>query len=223
MGKLIVFEGTDGSGKSTQFSLLTKRLQAIGKDFRTMVFPQYSEQSSALIRMYLGGEFGTRPTDVNAYAASTFYAVDRFASYRKVWKKYYEEGGLMLSDRYTTSNAVHQASKMPPEERSDFFGWLYDFEYTKMELPKPDLVIYLDVPTELTGQLMRKRESETNTNADIHEQHLDYLRLCRSTGLEAAKYYGWNMIHCAKDGKMRSIEDIHNEIFTLVMKCLEEE
>ncbi len=223
MGKLIVFEGTDGSGKSTQFSLLTKRLQAIGKEFRTMVFPQYSEQSSALIRMYLGGEFGTRPTDVNSYAASTFYAVDRFASYRKVWKKYYEEGGLMLSDRYTTSNAVHQASKVVPEEREAFFHWLYDFEYEKMELPKPDLVIYLDVPTELTGQLMRKREAETKTNADIHEQHLDYLRLCRSTGLEAAECYGWNRIHCAKDGKMRSIEDIHNEIFALVMKCLEEE
>lgn len=129
----------------------------------------------------------------------------------------------MLSDRYTTSNAVHQASKVEPQEREAFFRWLYEFEFEKMELPKPDLVIYLDVPTELTGQLMRKREEETNTNADIHEQHMDYLRLCRSTGLEAAKYYGWNMIHCAKDGKMRSIEEIHNEIFALVQACLEEE
>ncbi len=222
MGKLIVFEGTDGSGKSTQFSLLTKRLQAIGTEFRTMVFPQYSEPSSALIRMYLGGEFGTRPSDVNAYAASTFYAVDRFAAYRKVWGQYYKEGGVMLSDRYTTSNAVHQGSKVPEEERKAFLEWLYDFEYGKMELPKPDLVIYLDVPTELTGQLMRKREAATNTNADIHEQHMDYLKLCRSTGLEAAEFYGWNIIHCAKDGKMRSIEDIHNEIFALVQSCLEE-
>ena len=222
MGKLIVFEGTDGSGKSTQFALLTKRLQAIGKEFRTMVFPQYSEPSSSLIRMYLGGEFGSRPSDVNAYAASTFYAVDRFASYRKVWGQYYKDGGIMLSDRYTTSNAVHQGSKIEGEERKDFFAWLYDFEYGKMELPKPDLVIYLDVPTELTGQLMRKREAATNTNADIHEQHMDYLKLCRSTGLEAAEFYGWNIIHCAKDGKMRSIEDIHNEIFALVQSCLEE-
>ncbi len=222
MGKLIVFEGTDGSGKSTQFSLLTKRLQAIGREFRTMVFPQYSEPSSALIRMYLGGEFGTRPSDVNAYAASTFYAVDRFAAYRKVWGQYYKEGGVMLSDRYTTSNAVHQGSKVPEEERKDFFRWLYDFEYGKMELPKPDLVIYLDVPTELTGQLMRKREAATNTNADIHEQHMDYLKLCRSTGLEAAAFYGWNIIHCARDGKMRSIEDIHNEIFALVQSVLED-
>ena len=222
MGKLIVFEGTDGSGKSTQFALLTKRLEAVGTAFRTMVFPQYSEQSSALIRMYLGGEFGTRPSDVNAYAASTFYAVDRFAAYRKVWGQYYGEGGVMLSDRYTTSNAVHQGSKVPAEERKAFFEWLYDYEYGKMELPKPDLVIYLDVPTELTGQLMRKREAATNTNADIHEQHMDYLKLCRSTGLEAAEFYGWNIIHCAKDGKMRSIEDIHNEIFALVQSALEE-
>ena len=222
MGKLIVFEGTDGSGKSTQFALLTKRLGVIGREFRTMVFPQYSEPSSALIRMYLGGEFGSRPSDVNAYAASTFYAVDRYAAYQKVWGKYYQEGGVMLSDRYTTSNAVHQGSKVPEEERKDFFHWLYDFEYGKMELPKPDLVIYLDVPTDLTGQLMRKREAATNTNADIHEQHMDYLKLCRSTGLEAAEFYGWNIIHCAKDGKMRSIEDIHNEIFALVQSVLEE-
>ncbi len=222
MGKLIVFEGTDGSGKSTQFALLTKRLQAIGVDFRTMVFPQYSEPSSALIRMYLGGEFGSRPSDVNAYAASTFYAVDRYASYRKVWKPYYEKGGLMLSDRYTTSNAVHQASKVEPEKRQEFFRWLYEFEYKHMELPKPDAVIYLDVPTELAGQMMRKREEATNTHADIHEQHMDYLRLCRSTGLEAARFYQWSIIDCAKNGKMRSIEDIHNEIFALVQKCLEE-
>ncbi len=223
MGKLIVFEGTDGSGKSTQFALLTKRLQAMKFDFRTMVFPQYSEPSSSLIRMYLGGEFGAKPADVNAYAASTFYAVDRYASYRKVWRDYYLNGGLMLSDRYTTSNAVHQASKEPPERREEFFRWLYEFEYRHMELPEPDIVIYLDVPTELTGQMLRRREEQTHTNADIHEQNMDYLRLCRETGMQAAQYYGWTIIDCARDGKMRSIEDIHNEIFALVQKCLEEE
>ncbi len=222
MGKLIVFEGTDGSGKSTQFRLLTQRLQTMNIDFKTMEFPQYSEQSSALIRMYLGGEFGTRPSDVNAYAASTFYAVDRYASYRKVWGKYYNNGGIMLSDRYTTSNAVHQASKEPEESREEFFRWLYEFEYRHMELPKPDLVIYLDVPTELAGQMLRKREANTNTQADIHEQHMDYLRTCRNTGLQAARFYDWSIINCAQDGKMRSIEDIHNEIFALVTKCLED-
>ena len=222
MGKLIVFEGTDGSGKSTQFSLLTKRLHAEQVEFRTMVFPQYSEPSSALIRMYLGGEFGTKPSDVNAYAASTFYAVDRYASYQKVWKTYYRQGGLILSDRYTTSNAVHQASKEPPERREEFFRWLQDFEYNRLELPRPGIVIYLDVPTELTGEMLRKRENRTHTHADIHEQNMDYLRQCRAVGMDAATHYGWTVIHCARNGKMRSIEEIHQEIYALVKQCLEE-
>lgn len=222
MGKLIVFEGTDGSGKSTQFRLLTERLGREGVDFRTMVFPQYAEPSSALIRMYLGGEFGGSPADVNAYAASTFYAVDRFASYRKVWKDYYQGGGLMLSDRYTTSNAVHQASKEPPARRGDFFRWLYEFEYKHLELPAPDLVLYLDVPTDITEGMMRRREAATHTHADIHEKNMDYLCLCRATGLEAAAHYGWTVIHCTRDGEMRSIEDIHEEIYAQVMACLEE-
>lgn len=222
MGKLIVFEGTDGSGKSTQFALLTKRLENEGTDFRTIVFPQYSEESSALIRMYLGGEFGKSPADVNAYVASTFYAVDRYASFHKAWGEYYKQGGLIVSDRYTTSNAVHQACKEAPAERREFFRWLYELEYEHMELPKPDLVIYLDVPTEITGKLLRKRENATHTTADIHEQNMDYLRNCRQAGTEAAQYYGWTVIDCAKSGEMRSIEDIHEEIYGLVQKCLKE-
>ena len=129
MGKLIVIEGTDGSGKSTQFRLLTQRLQKEGRPFRQLVFPQYSEPSSALIRMYLGGEFGANPSDVNAYAASTFYAVDRYASYKKSWGEWYEAGGLVVSDRYTTSNAVHQASKEPEEKQQAFLQWHYELEY----------------------------------------------------------------------------------------------
>ena len=222
MGKLIVFEGTDGTGKSTQFALLTKRLQNENVSFRRLQFPQYLEPSSALIRMYLNGEFGENPNDVNAYAASTFYAVDRFASYQRVWKNDYASGGLILSDRYTTSNAVHQASKEPEQDREKFFAWLYDLEYRHMGLPVPDLVLYLDVPTELTGQMLRRREHDTHTHADIHEQNMDYLRRCRATGLQAAKYYGWTVIACAKDGKMRSIDDIHSEIFLRVQECLKE-
>ena len=221
MGKLIVFEGTDGSGKSTQFEYLTKRLKQENTEFRTIVFPQYSEPSSALIRMYLGGEFGQNPSDVNAYAASTFYAVDRFASYHKVWGEYYKNGGIILSDRYTTSNAVHQGSKIDPANRSEFFRWLQELEYAHMELPEPDLVVYLDVPTGLTDRLMRKRETNTHTHADIHEKDMEYLRLCRQTGLEAAAYFGWRVVHCDRDGAMRSIEDIHEEIYELVRKCLE--
>ena len=222
MGKIIVIEGTDGSGKSTQFRLLTQRLQQEGTEFKTLVFPQYSEPSSALIRMYLGGEFGTDPSDVNAYAASAFYAVDRYASFKKDWGKWYQQGGLIVSDRYTTSNAVHQTSKEPAEKQGEFLKWLYEFEYDRLGLPRPDLTIYLDVPTAFTEQLMRHREQETNTKADIHEQNTQYLATCRETGRAAAKFYGWNVIQCVKDGQMRSIEDIHQEIYSLVARCLED-
>lgn len=222
MGKLIVIEGTDGSGKSTQFRLLTDRLESEQVKFQKLVFPQYSEPSSALIRMYLGGEFGKSPSDVNAYAASAFYSVDRYASYRKVWGKWYEEGGLVVSDRYTTSNAVHQASKEPEDKREDFLNWLYDFEYDKLGLPRPDLVIYLDVPTDFTEKMLRHRESETHTQADIHEQDMQYLATCRRMGRAAAEHYGWTVIRCVRDGAMRSMEDIHEEIYRHVAACLED-
>ena len=222
MGKLIVIEGTDGSGKSTQFGLLTQRVTAEGREFQRLVFPQYAEESSALIRMYLGGQFGSSPADVNAYAASAFYAVDRYASYKKVWGQWYENGGLVLSDRYTTSNAVHQASKEAPENRGEFLRWLYEFEYDRLGLPKPDLIIYLDVPTDFTEKLMRRREQDTNTKADIHEQDMAYLATCRESGRAAAEFYGWSVIECVRDGAMRSIEDIHKEIFARVTKLLEE-
>ena len=221
MGKLIVLEGTDGCGKSTQFGLLTERLSRRNIDFHRLQFPQYQEESSALIRMYLGGEFGSQPGDVNAYAASTFYAVDRFASYRKVWKPIYQAGGLILSDRYTGSNAIHQGAKEPPEKREDFFRWLYQMEHEYMQLPAPDLVLYLDMPIDVSEQLMRQREQQTNTHADIHEQNLDYLRLCRQTGLQAAKFYGWQVVSCAEAGKPRSVAAIHEEIFKQVLQCLE--
>ena len=173
-----------------------------------------------MIRMYLGGEFGAKPTDVNAYAASTFYAVDRYASYKKVWGEWYEQGGLVVSDRYTTSNAVHQASKEPDQKA--FLSWLYDLEYDKLGLPRPDLVIYLDVPTDFTEKMLRHREQDTNTSADIHEQDAEYLATCRRTGKAAAAFYGWTVVECVRDGKMRSIEDIHEEICRHVEKCLED-
>ena len=220
MGKLIVIEGTDGSGKSTQFRLLTKRLEEENRAFQKLVFPQYSEPSSALIRMYLGGEFGSKPSDVNAYAASAFFAVDRYASFKKVWGDWYDNGGLIVSDRYTTSNAVHQASKEPEERQAEFLKWLYEFEYDKLGMPAPDLVIYLDVPTDFTEAMMRRREADTNTSADIHEQDMQYLATCRRTGKKAAEYYGWKIINCVENGAMRSIEDIHEEIYRHVAACL---
>ena len=222
MGKLLVIEGTDGSGKSTQFALLSERLTNEGHAFKHLEFPRYSQPSSALIKMYLGGEFGTSPTDVNAYAASTFYAVDRYASYKQDWGQWYEQGGLVLSGRYTTSNAVHQTSKEPVEKWQSFLKWLYEFEYDQLGLPCPDLVIYLDVPISYTEKLMRHREEETNTHADIHEQDLDYLTTCREAGRAAATYYGWTVIDCVRDDAMRTIEDIHEEIYRHVMALLEE-
>ncbi len=221
MGKLIVIEGTDGSGKSTQFRQLSRRLEQEGRVFRHLVFPRYAEPSSALIRMYLGGEFGSKPTDVNAYAASAFYAVDRYASYKQDWGAWYEQGGLILSDRYTTSNAVHQASKEQGENQEKFLRWLYEFEYDKLGLPRPDLTIYLDVPTDHTEKLLRHREADTNTTADIHEQDMSYLATCRQTGRAAAEFYGWTIIECVRDGAMRSIEDIHEEIYGHLLACLE--
>ena len=221
MGKLIVLEGTDGSGKSTQFRLMSERLEKDGVTFKHVVFPRYDQDSSALIRMYLGGQFGTKPSDVNAYAASSFYAVDRFASYKMDWGQWYEDGGLILSDRYTTSNAVHQASKETGKAREEYLKWLYEFEYDKLGLPRPDLTIYLDVPTDFTEKMLRGREAATNTQADIHEQDMAYLATCRQCGREAAAYYGWKVIQCVKDGAMRTMEDIHNEIYAAVRQCLE--
>ena len=220
MGKLIVIEGTDGSGKSTQFKLLTERVAREGHEFQRLVFPQYQEESSALIRMYLGGEFGTKPSDVNAYAASAFYAVDRYASLKKVWGEDYQNGGLIMADRYSTSNAVHQSAKLPPEEREAFCRWLDDFEHNKLELPRPDLVLYLDMPTEQAVALLRSREESTNTHADIHEVDTDYLATCRQAALQAAKVLGWTVIPCVQDGRLRSIEEIHGQIWSLVEPLL---
>ena len=222
MGKLIVIEGTDGSGKSTQFRLMSEHLEKDGVSFKHIVFPRYDQESSALIRMYLGGQFGSRPSDVNAYAASSFYAVDRYASYKMDWGKWYEDGGVVLSDRYTTSNAVHQASKVPENERSAYMDWLYDFEYDKLGLPRPDLTIYLDVPTDFTEKMLRSREQATSTKADIDEQDMTYLATCRKTGRAAAEHYGWTVIRCVENGQMRSIEDIHQEIYRHVLNCLED-
>ena len=220
-GRLIVFEGTDGSGKSTQFARLCARLDQMGRDYRRLVFPQYDQPSSALIRMYLGGEFGAHPADVNPYAASAFYAVDRYASLKKVWGAYYGAGGLILTDRYTTSNAVHQAVKCPPEERADFLRWLYDFEHSKMGLPRPDLVLYLDMPTAQAVGLLRSREASTNTRADIHELDTGYLSACRDCALQAAQLLGWQVVPCVDgQGTLRSIEEIHQEIWTLAAPLL---
>ena len=203
MGKLIVFEGVDGSGKSTQYKILCDRLEKQGIPFRKLVFPRYSEPSSALIRMYLAGEFGDKPGDVNAYAASAFFAVDRYASYVQDWRELYLAGGLVVTDRYTTSNAVHQASKLPLSEREKYLRWLFEFEYERMGLPEPDLVLFVDVDLETALSHLRKREAETDTKADIHERDKEYLSASISAARTAAQLYDWRRL----DGSA-SVEEI---------------
>ena len=211
-GKLIVFEGTDGSGKATQSKLVCEELDRRGIAYRKLEFPRYSEESSALIRLYLSGALGSKPEDVNAFAAATFFSVDRYASYKQDWGGFYQQGGLVIADRYTTSNAVHQTGKLPPEERKAFLDWLFDFEYRMLGLPAPTRVLYLDLPTELSGKMMRRREQETGTQADIHEQDAGYLRRCRENAAFVVDYCGWTRIDCANEGGVRSIEDIHAEV-----------
>lgn len=211
-GKLIIFEGTDGSGKATQTALLCQELEKRGIPYKKLDFPRYQEESSALVRLYLSGAFGSHPDDVNAYAAASFYAVDRFASYKQDWGKFYEEGGLLIADRYTTSNAIHQTSKLLVSERGKFLDWLFDFEYNLLGLPEPTRVLYLDLPTELSRKMMRKREEATHTQADIHEKDDAYLRACRENAAFVVERCGWTRIDCSRDGTVRSIEDIHEEV-----------
>ena len=217
MGKLIVIEGLDGCGKSTQLELLPKRLTEKGIDVKSVSFPDYESDSSALVKMYLGGEFGSRPSDVNAYAASSFYAVDRFASFKKNWGRFYENGGTVVAGRYTTSNAVHQASKLDPSEWEGFLSWLYDFEYNKIGIPKPDMVIFLDMPTEVSQKLLGNRYSGDENKKDIHERDVEYLNHCRNSALFTAKFSGWQIINCAESGEARSIEAISDDILDKVL------
>lgn len=216
-GKLIVLEGIDGSGKSVQYRQLCQRLEAEGIAFAHVGFPHYESPSSTLVKMYLNGDFGKNPSDVNAYAASTFYAVDRYASYAAdSWGKYYQQGGLVLSDRYTTSNAVHQGCKLSEAELPEFFDWLYDLEYVRMGLPRPDMVIYLDVSVELSLQRMAERRNADGSKADIHEKDPHYLEQCLALGHKAAAHYGWHVVDYQKDGRILSIEEKHEEIYRLI-------
>lgn len=219
-GKLIVLEGIDGSGKSTQFKLLTSRLSDEGIAFRRVVFPRYNETSSALLKAYLNGDFGKNPEDVSAYAASTFFFVDRYASFKTDWGGFYKNGGLIICDRYTTSNAIHQGAKLPLEELPPFLDWLYDFEFKLMELPRPDLVLYMDVDLDTSLSQLKARQDKTGTTGDIHETHTDYLARCLAAGNIAADKLGWTRVRCLENGVMRAAEDIGGEIFKAVKEVL---
>ena len=222
MGKLIVLEGLDGSGKSTQLELLENALKLEKVNFETVSFPVYDLPSCAPVKMYLGGEFGTKPDDVNAFAASILYAVDRFASYKKTWGKFYEEGGLILAGRYVTSHAIHQTSKLPENKWEDYLNWLYDLEYEKVRIPKPDLVIYLNVPINASQKLLSGRYNGDENKKDIHEKDTDYLNRCRMAASFVAEKSGWKVVQCYKDGEMRTREDIAAEILQIVKENIGE-
>ena len=197
MGKLIVIEGLDGSGKSTQTPILANALRAQGKEVIEISFPVYQSDSSALVRMYLGGEFGSRPGDVNAYAASAFYAVDRFASYKKDWKAFYEkEESVVIATRYTSSNEIHQLAKLDRGEWEDFIGWAEDFEYNKMGIPRPDMVLYLNMRYDIALDLVSGRSEATGQKKDIHELDTDYMARCHEAAAYASEKLGWKNIVC---------------------------
>lgn len=219
--RLIVIDGLDGSGKSTQVGLLRERLLKAGVPVRQIKLPDYDDPSSTLVRMYLDGAFGNNPEDVNVYAASSFYAVDRYASFKRHWKADYEAGTLILADRYTTSNAVHQAVKLPKREWSAYLQWLSDYEYTKLGLPRPHKVLFLDMPVEISQKLMSARYGGEESKKDVHEANIRYLHACREAALFSADALGWQVMTCSDGENPLPVEAIHERIFSEVAKELE--
>lgn len=213
--KLIVIEGIDGSGKATQAKLLSEKFAKDGVKVRKISFPDYDSDSSALVKMYLYGQFGTDPNAVNAYAASSFYAVDRYASFKIDWSEDYENG-VIVSDRYTTSNAIHQCSKLLREEWDNYLEWLFEFEYEKLGIPVPDIVIYLKVDPEVSQKLMTGRYAGDESRKDIHERDSEYLKKSSEAAEYCCKKLGWKIIECCKDDEMRRIDEIHEEIVSIV-------
>lgn len=222
-GKLIIVEsGSDGSGKATQTKILYDKLVSNGYNVRKITFPDYDSPACMPVKMYLSGEFGKDPSDVNAFVASTFFTVDRFASFKKDWEDFYNNGGIILSDRYTTSNMVHQAVKMDKEERDAYLDWLTDLEFNKFGLPVPDAVVFLNVEPKVSQDLMKNRLNKFTgeEEKDIHENNAEYLLNSYNNSLEIADKYGWIKVNCTKNGNMRSIEDISDEIYSNVINLI---
>ncbi|MBQ7740668.1 MAG: deoxynucleoside kinase [Eubacterium sp.] len=220
MAKLIIMEGLDGSGKSTQTELLEKYLQNENINYKKIKLPDYESPSSTLVNMYLGGEFGSDADSVNAYAAGAFYAVDRFASYKLKWKEDYEKGTLILADRYATSNSIYQMEKLDKDKWDEYLEWSEDFEYVKIGIPKPDLVIYLDMPVEISQKLMTSRYEGDENKKDVHEANVTFLNNCRKSALYAAKKQGWKTVECSDGENPLAIETIHKKIIELVTEEL---
>lgn len=213
---LVVLEGLDGSGKGTQARLLLEALQEQGKPVRRVTFPDYASPSSALVKMYLAGEFGEEPDSVNPYAASAFYAVDRFASFRKDWQSDYQKGTLILCDRYVTSNMVYQLGKLPQSQWEDYLSWVEDLEYERLELPRPDKVIYLDMPVAVSQKLISRRYEGDEEKRDIHEKDSAFLEECSRSAAFVAEKFQWQIVPCSAGGTPLSKTEIHRA----VMECL---
>lgn len=216
MSKLIVIEGLDGSGKSTQLELLISALEKDGKRVRKIKLPDYESPSSTLVKMYLGGEFGKDPNAVNAYAAGAFYAVDRYASFTLDWKTDYESDKIIVADRYATSNSIYQTEKIAEADWDSYLDWSADFEYNKLGIPKPDAVIYLDMPVDISQKLMTGRYGGNESKKDVHEADVAFLEKCRKSALYAASRQGWHIVQCSNGKEPYSIEKIHNEIMKIV-------
>lgn len=214
--KLIVIEGLDGSGKATQAAELKKSLEEQGTAVCQVTFPDYDSPSSSLVKMYLDGAFGNKPGDVNAYAASAFYAVDRYASFKRNWQEQYRDGTLILADRYTTSNAIYQLAKMEKDGWDGFLEWLEDFEYQKLGIPRPELVLYLDMPPDISQKLMTARYGGDESKKDLHESNRAFLGDCREAALYAAEKCGWKIIPCAAFENPRTIEEIAQDVLDAV-------
>lgn len=219
-GKIIVIEGLDGSGKATQSELLFDSLRKSGKRVRKLSFPDYGSLSSGPVRMYLNGEFGKHPDDVDSYAASVLYAVDRFANFRSVWKEEYEDGMIFVCDRYTTSNEVFQTSKLPKDQWDTYIRWLEEFEYGLMGIPRPSLVLFLNMSEECSAKLLEKRYGGDERKKDIHEQDEEYQKRCRQAALYCADTLGWEKIECDEQGVLLSIDEIHAKVMETVDRSL---
>jgi len=214
MGKFIAIDGLDGSGKGTQSELLVQRLQKEGKRVRVLSFPVYESDSSTFVRMYLEGKLGSKPSDTNAYAASMFFAADRYVSYKTDWKKDIEDPDtVVIANRYTTANAVHQLSKLPEAEWEAFLEWLWDFEFKKLGLPEPDLVLYLELPPVLSLSLVKSRSDSTGQKMDIHELDTAYMDKCYEAALYSCRALGWKQIKCYDGDIIRTRSDIAEEIY----------
>ena len=223
-GKLFVIDGTDGSGKQTQFNKLKERLDQENIDYKTVSFPNYDSPSASLVKMYLSGEFGKNAKDVSPYIASTFYAADRYATFKKEYEEYYNNGGIILADRYTTANMVHQAGKIDnKDELEKFLDWLWDFEFNLYGLPVPTEVFFLNMPVEKSLELIKDRDNKfTNTaQKDIHESDVNHLKDAHKAACYVAKKYNWYEINCVdSNNNIRTIEDIHEEIYRELSKTI---